>query len=78
MSAIRTADGCLVSDAEGQMARWAEYFEQLFKFNTPRGKLQPTGLQVANADPAINEAAPFLDEVRGCGKVNGWKGSWHL
>ena len=29
-SPIRTADGCLVSDADGQMARWAEYFEQLF------------------------------------------------
>ena len=26
-SAIRTADGGLVSDADGQMARWAEYFE---------------------------------------------------
>ncbi|KAG0711917.1 Peroxisomal N(1)-acetyl-spermine/spermidine oxidase [Chionoecetes opilio] len=29
-SAIRAADGRLVSDMDGQMARWAEYFGQLF------------------------------------------------
>ena len=44
MSAIRTADGCLVSNVDGEMARWAEYFEQLFKVNHPSEWLQTTGL----------------------------------
>ena len=38
VSAIRTADGCLVSDADGQMARWAAYFEQLFTVESPSGQ----------------------------------------
>ena len=65
MSAIRTADGCLVSDTNGQMACWAEYFEEFFKFSPPRRQLQTTGLQVMDADPTINEAAPSIDEVKG-------------
>ena len=64
VSAIRTADGCLILDADGQMARWAEYFEQLFKVNPPSGRLQTTRLQVMDADPPINEAASSLDEVK--------------
>ena len=35
VSAIRIADDCLVSDVDGQMACWAEYFEQLFTVNPP-------------------------------------------
>ena len=35
VSAIQTADGCLVSDADGQMALWPEYFEQLFMVDPP-------------------------------------------
>ena len=62
MSAIRTSDGCLVSNADGQTACWAEYFDQLFKINPPRGKLQTTGLQVMDADMPINEAARSIDE----------------
>ena len=64
MNASRTADGCLVSDADGQMARWAEYFEQLFKVNPPSGQLQTPGLQVMDANPPINQAAPSIDEVK--------------
>ena len=64
VSAIRTADGCLISDVDGQMAHWAEYFEQLFKVNPPSGQLQITWLQVVDADLPINEAAPSIDEVK--------------
>ena len=46
------------------MARWAEYFEQLFKVNPPSGRFQTTGLQVTDADPSVNEAAPSIDEVK--------------
>ena len=46
------------------MARWAEYFEQVFKVNPPGGQLQTTGLQVMDADPPINEAAPSIDKVK--------------
>ena len=42
VSAIQTAD---VSDADGQISRWAEYFEQLFKVNPPSGQLLTTGLR---------------------------------
>ena len=41
------------------MARWTEYFEQLFKVNPPSGWLQTTGF-----DPPNNEAAPSIDEVK--------------
>ncbi|KAG0710931.1 39S ribosomal protein L41, mitochondrial [Chionoecetes opilio] len=44
-SAIRTADGRLVSDMDGQMARWAEYFGQLFTVDPPTEQLHTTGLQ---------------------------------
>ena len=72
VSAIRTADDCLVSDADGQMTRWAEYFEQLFKVNPPRGRLQSTGSQVMDADPPINQAVPSIDEVKEA--VARWRG----
>ena len=62
VSVIQTADSCLVSDTDGQMARWAEYLEQLFKVNPPSGWLQTTGLQVMDADLPINEAAPSIVE----------------
>ena len=63
MSAIRTADGCLVSDADGQMARWAEYFEQLFTADFPSRQLQTAGLQTLDADPPIDETAPSIEAV---------------
>ena len=44
VSAIRTADGCLVSDADKQMARWAGYFEQLFTVDPPSGQIRTAGL----------------------------------
>ena len=64
VSAIRTADGCLVSDADGQMARWAEYFEQLFTVDPPSGQLQTAGLQTLDADPSIDETAPSISDVK--------------
>ncbi|KAG0723422.1 Transposon TX1 uncharacterized protein [Chionoecetes opilio] len=63
-SAIRTADGRLVSDMDGQMARWAEYFGHLFTVDPPTEQLHTTGLQAVDADPPIDESAPSLDEVR--------------
>ncbi|KAG0718622.1 Importin subunit alpha-1 [Chionoecetes opilio] len=63
-SAIRTADGCLVSDMDGQMACWAEYFGQLFTVDPPTEQLHTTGLQAVDADPPIDETTPSLDEVR--------------
>ncbi|KAG0729261.1 Retrovirus-related Pol polyprotein from type-2 retrotransposable element R2DM [Chionoecetes opilio] len=63
-SAIRTADGRLVSDMDGQMARWAEYLGQLFTVDPPTEQLHTTGLQAVDADPPIDETAPSLDEVR--------------
>ena len=64
VSVIRTADGCLVSDADGQMARWAQYFEQLFTVEPPTGQLQTAGLQTLDADPPIDETAPSIGNVK--------------
>ena len=64
VSVIPTADGCLVSAVDGQLARQGEYFEHLFKVNPPSGHLQTTGLQVMDADPPINQAASSFDEVK--------------
>ena len=61
VSAIQTADGCLVSDVDVQTAHWAEYFEQFFKVNPPSGRLQTTGL---DDDAWINKAATSIDEVK--------------
>ncbi|KAG0722447.1 hypothetical protein GWK47_005983 [Chionoecetes opilio] len=63
-SAIRAADRRLVSDMDGQMARWAEYFGQLFTVDPPIEQLHTTGLRAVDVDPPIDETAPSLDEVR--------------
>lgn len=54
MSAIRTADGCLAFDMDGQKGRWAEYFKQLYKADPPRRQLQVAGLPVVDTDPPID------------------------
>ena len=64
VSAIRTADGRLVSDMDGKLARWAEYFEQLYMAAPPAERLRGDGVQTLDADPPINEATPSLDEVK--------------
>ncbi|KAG0727365.1 hypothetical protein GWK47_034802 [Chionoecetes opilio] len=46
------------------MARWAEYFGQLFTVDPPTEQLHTTGLQAVDADPPIDETATSLDEVR--------------
>ncbi|KAG0730078.1 Cysteine protease ATG4D [Chionoecetes opilio] len=72
--AIRAADGHLVLDMDGQMARWAEHFGQLFTVDPPTGQLHTTGLQAVDADPPIDETAPSLDEVReAVAKLSGGK-----
>ena len=63
-------------------------FEQLFTVDPLSGQLPTAGLQTLDADPPIDETAPSIGDVkeavaklRGgnrCGKVEGWKGSWHL
>ncbi|KAG0696636.1 Vacuolar protein sorting-associated protein 13D [Chionoecetes opilio] len=62
-SAIRAADERLVSDMDRQMARWAEYFGQLFTVDLSLGQHHTTGLWAVDADPPIDETASSLDEV---------------
>ena len=64
VSAIQTANVCLVSDADGQMARRAQYFEQLFTADPPSGQHEIAGLQTLDVDPPIDETAPSLDDVK--------------
>ena len=46
------------------MARWAEYFEQLFTVDPPSGQLRTAGLQTLDADPPIDETAPSIGDVK--------------
>ena len=64
VSSIRAADGHLVSNAEEYRARWAEYFEQLYRADPPSGQLPLAGEQMVAADPPIDVTAPSLAEVR--------------
>ena len=43
MNSIQTADGCLVLDADGQMACWGEYFQQIFMVVSPCCKVTDAG-----------------------------------
>ncbi|XP_045101313.1 uncharacterized protein LOC123498214 [Portunus trituberculatus] len=63
-SVIRTAVGRLVSDADGQMARWAEYFEELFMVDPPSGQLRTAGLQMLDPDLLIDETTPYINDVK--------------
>ena len=64
VSSIQAADGRLVSDMDGRLVRWAEYFEQLYMAAPPAEQLRAEGVQTLDADPPINEATPSLEEVK--------------
>ena len=64
MSAVRSADGQIVSDPDGVRARWAEYFEQLFRVDPPTDSLDAGDVAVPLPDPQISEEPPTLTEVR--------------
>ena len=51
-------------NADEQLARWAEYFEQLFMVDPPSRQPRTAGLQMLEADPPINETAPSIDDVK--------------
>ena len=44
----------------------------------PEQTVSTAGLQVADADPPINESLPSLNEVTNSSKSEGWQGTWHL
>ena len=46
------------------MARWDEYFEQLFTVDPPSRQLQTAELQTLDADPPIDETAPSIEDVK--------------
>ena len=55
----RTTDGCLISDADGQMAHWVEYIEQLFTLDPTSGQFKTAWLQMLDADLPID--APCIN-----------------
>lgn len=77
VNTIRKADGRVVSDACEVRARYAEYFEQLYTVDPPSGQFSLAGVQMAAADPPVDETPPSLTEVREavsklkCGKAAG-------
>ena len=64
MTAVRSADGQIVSDPDGVRARWAEYFEQLFQVEPPTDSLEVGDVVIPLPDPQISEEPPSLTEVR--------------
>ena len=64
MSAVRSADGQIVSEPYEVRARWAEYFEQLFQVEPPTESLDAGGVVIPLPDPQISEEPPTLTEVR--------------
>ena len=64
VSSVRSADGHLISGVAGQRARWAEYFEQLYRADPPTEQLHLAGLRTLAAVPPIDVAVPSLAEVR--------------
>lgn len=54
--------------------RWVT--EQFHLVDPPSGQLTAAALQVVNANLPIGKSSPSL-EVRGCGKVEGWKDNWY-
>ncbi|KAG0722413.1 hypothetical protein GWK47_006041 [Chionoecetes opilio] len=70
-SAIQTADGRLVSDMDGQMARWAEYFGQLFTVDPPTEQLHTTGLQ-ASLEVLVMALEALHEEAKPLGLEVSW------
>ena len=64
MSALRAADGCLLWDADRQMTRCVEYFEQLSTVDSSSGQFQTAGLQTLDADPPVDETVSSIDDVK--------------
>ena len=75
MRALGTEDGYLVSDADGEIARWAEYFEHLFMVDPPSGELQTARLETLHANRPIVETAPSIDNKETVAKLTGGKSS---
>ena len=63
-SAILTVDVCLTLDAHGQMACWAEYFQQLFMMDPPNRQLQTAKSQTVDAESPINKTLSTIDDVK--------------
>ena len=64
VSAVRAADGQVISDPEGVQVRFAEYFEQLYQVDPPTASMDVDDVMVPLPDPPISEEPPTLTEVR--------------
>jgi len=64
LGSVRAEDGRVVSELGEYRARWAEYFEQLYRVDPPTSQLPLAGTQPLVADPPISEAPPSTEEVR--------------
>ncbi len=61
---IKAEDGVLLTEESAVRARWAEYFEQLFKANPPAVGLDTVGAVAPVANPPISCDPPTLTEVK--------------
>ena len=71
---IRAADGTILAEEEAVKARWAEYFEELFRVDPPSRELPAHDVTPLSADPPISCDPPTLEEVRkGLGQLRDGK-----
>ena len=61
---VRAADGTILSEDQAVKARWAGYFEELYRADPPSRELPADAVQALVADPPVSCDPPTLDEVR--------------
>ena len=73
-SAVKAADGTILTDSSKVQDRWYGYFEELYQAEPPGRELRDMDATALSADPPLNCDPPSLDEIRkaGTGSV------WHL
>ena len=61
---VRAADGTILSEEAEVKARWAGYFEELYRVDPPRNEISVDGVEALVADPPISCEPPTLEETR--------------
>jgi hypothetical protein len=61
---VRAADGAILSDEPAVKARWAGYFEELYRADPPDRGLPDEGVTALDADPPASCAPPTVEETR--------------
>ena len=61
---VRAADGTILSEESAVKARWAGYFEELYRVDPPGREISVDGVEALVANPSISCDPPTLEETR--------------